>query len=317
VRFLEHPVKAFLRERLGFYANDRHQLEVALRVELTPLERWGVGERLLQARLSGQGWDHALAAERGRGLLPPGPMRDTTLDELVAVVSGLVSRVEALPEAATRPVAIDVNVALPDGRAVVGTVPGVRQGALMRCTFSRLGPKHRLRAWAQFLAVSAAHPDLVPTAVTIGQADNSTAARPRVSVSTLGPLAGDAGEVHRLAQQALGVLVDLYDKGMAEPLPLYCATSAAWAASTRAAEDSVREARARWAPGFDEIPGESAEPEHQLVLGGIVPFDQLLAVPPAPGESGPGWAAAEHTRLGRLAERLWAPVLRLEKVGRS
>ncbi len=73
IRFLEHPVRAFLRERLGFYAGDLTEISVSLRVEMSPLERWALGERLLGARLSGIAWDRAVDAERGRGLLPPGP----------------------------------------------------------------------------------------------------------------------------------------------------------------------------------------------------------------------------------------------------
>ena len=54
VRFLEHPVKAFLRERLAFYADDFvEQPSDALPIELGPLERWALGDRLLETRLAG------------------------------------------------------------------------------------------------------------------------------------------------------------------------------------------------------------------------------------------------------------------------
>ena len=48
--------------------------------------------------------------------------------------------------------------------------------------------------------------------------------------------------------------------------------------------------------------------EHQLVLGGIRSLGELLLMAPQPGESGEGWEAAEGSRLGRLARRLWAPL---------
>ena len=54
VAFVEHPVRAFLRQRLGislYSAAD--EIEDALSVELDGLERWGVGQRLLEARLRG------------------------------------------------------------------------------------------------------------------------------------------------------------------------------------------------------------------------------------------------------------------------
>ena len=98
VRFLEHPVRAFLRERLGFYAGDiPDPPSDDLVVEMSPLERWALGDRLLEARLGGADLDNALAAERGRGLLPPGPLGGAALDEVKAVVEALMAEVETLP----------------------------------------------------------------------------------------------------------------------------------------------------------------------------------------------------------------------------
>jgi exodeoxyribonuclease V gamma subunit len=232
VRFLEHPVKAFLRERLGFYAADfAEQLSDALPVELGPLERWALGDRLLETRLAGASSERALSAERGRGLLPPGPLGDAALGEVDAVVETLVAAFETLPSTEMPAATIEVNIALPDGTSLVGSVPGVHGGTILRCTYSKLRPKHRLRAWAQFLALSAAHPELFPSAVTIGQAEGSMTSRPRASVSTLSPLRSSEGDIRARATQCLQVLVDLYRRGMREPLPIYCASSAAWAAA--------------------------------------------------------------------------------------
>ena len=44
VRFVEHPVRAFLRQRLGISVGDySDEVGDALPVELDALERWGVG----------------------------------------------------------------------------------------------------------------------------------------------------------------------------------------------------------------------------------------------------------------------------------
>ncbi len=288
---------------------------------MSPLERWGVGERLLTARLAGVAWDRAVEAERGRGLLPPGPLGEAALQEVAPVVSALVARVGGLAAdrlaTPARATAIEVNVALPGGPSVVGTVPGTYDGTVVRCTYSKLAPKHRLRAWAQFVVLSAAHPELAPAAVTIGQAASSTPDRPRLSVSTFGPWAGDAPARRAAALAELAVLVDLYHRGMCEPLPLFCATSAAWAAASRRGDDPGPEARARWASVFDEIEGERGDPEHELGTGPGASFDELLAPAPDEDEAGPGWAAAEPTRFGRLAERLWRPVLDHEQLTAS
>lgn len=68
VRFVQHPVRAFLRRRLGVGGTARDDdVEDALSIELDALERWSVAERLLEARLAGADREAAIAAERARG----------------------------------------------------------------------------------------------------------------------------------------------------------------------------------------------------------------------------------------------------------
>ena len=110
--------------------------------------------------------------------MPPGPLGDAALAEVEGVVEALVAAFEALPSSKAPAATVEVNIALPGGFSLVGTVPGAHEGTILRCTYSKLRPKHRLRAWAQFLALSAAHPGLFPSAVTIGQGEGSTTSRP-------------------------------------------------------------------------------------------------------------------------------------------
>ncbi len=54
VRFVEHPVRAFLRQRLGISLRGGvDEIEDGLPVELDGLERWAVGQRLLEALRAG------------------------------------------------------------------------------------------------------------------------------------------------------------------------------------------------------------------------------------------------------------------------
>jgi exodeoxyribonuclease V gamma subunit len=110
----------------------------------------------------------------------------------------------------------------------------------------------------------------------------------------------------------LEVLVDLFDRGLCEALPLYCKTSAAWAENPPAKRDKA--CAGLWEPQNDLGIGENREPEHQLVLGGIAAFTDLLSAPPEASESGDGWAGGETTRFGRYALRLWSGVLTAEEV---
>ena len=54
-------------------------LDDALSIELDALEQWGVGERLLEARLAGADRDAAIAAEIARGELPPDLLAESVL----------------------------------------------------------------------------------------------------------------------------------------------------------------------------------------------------------------------------------------------
>ena len=93
------------------------------------------------------------------------------------------------------------------------------------------------------------------------------------------------------------MLVDLYDRGMREPLPLYCQTSAAYAEAARAGQDAGRRPREEWT-SESELRPRGRELEHQLVLGGVRTFDELLETRPAPTSAATA-GTSEATRFGR------------------
>jgi hypothetical protein len=61
------------------------------------------------------------------------------------------------------------------------------------------------------------------------------------------------------------------------------------------------------------IPGERDDDEHELLYGPAAPLSVLLEPKPEPDESGPGWAADEADRFGRLARRVWDRLLAHER----
>jgi len=317
VRFVQHPVKAFLRQRLGVsLSEDADDASQALPVELDALEQWGVGDRLLSGRLAGGDRDACVAAERARGTLPPGTLAEPVLGQVLPVVESLVAEAAEITGADAEPRSLEINVPLADGRALLGTVAGVidrgETGLLLRSvSYSRLAPKQRLTAWVRFLALTAAHPDRPVEAATIGRF-RFTRKKGAVSIACLGPLGGDAASRRAAALAHLDVLVDLFDRGLCEPLPLYCKTSAAWAEAAPA--QRMQACSGVWEPQNDLGMGENREPEHQLVLGGISALADLLVPPPEPGESGDGWAGGEPTRFGRYALRLWSGLLDAEEM---
>jgi exodeoxyribonuclease V gamma subunit len=284
VYFVARPVRAFLRKRLGISVGDyTTEVQDALPIELTGLAKWQVGERLLQARLAGTDRRAAILAEIARGELAPGQLGLPQIREIEPVVDEIVARAPAGAASS-----LDVRVPLPDGRVLTGTVAGVVDDVLRTVTYSRVNPRHRVSAWVRLIAVQAAYPRRSFESVVVGRSGQGGVALARVA-GLDGPLALDH----------LRDLVDLYDRGMREPAPLYCLTSAAYAAG----EDP----RKVWESG--KFPGEEAEPEHRLVLGGRT-FDDVLA---EGARSDEPWDMDETRRFGRWARRLWDPLLGHER----
>ena len=310
VAFLGHPVRAFLRQRLGVGAGIRAQeLEDALPLELDHLGQWAVGHRLLAARLAGVDAGAALAAERARGALPPGAIGEQDLRRLEEGVENILAQAGAGAGAgAAAGEAIDLQLDLPDGRKLGGTVSGVAAGeTITSITFSRVRAEQRLGAWVRVLAPTAQHPERPFSALTVGRPRRGAPRTRWTTVARIPPVAGATAEERRArALDQLAVLVDLHDRGMREPLPLYCETSAAFAAGANAPD--------AWETPYDKTPREDRDEAHVRALGGVLPFADLLREPPRPDERGEGWDDEQPTRFGRLAHRLWDDLNAVEDV---
>ena len=91
-RFVRHPVRAFLRQRLGVSLWDRtRDPEDAIPIDVDPLAQWETGERMLAARLAGAPWAECEAAESARGGLPPGALAEPLLDEIHTSLEALLA----------------------------------------------------------------------------------------------------------------------------------------------------------------------------------------------------------------------------------
>ena len=107
----------------------------------------------------------------------------------------------------------------------------------------------------------------------------------------------------------LADLLDLYDLGTSEPLPLGPKVSEGYAARRGSGEDhdaAVDGVARDWEGG--QFPGENADRHHVHVWGSAAPLSAWTAAPPGPDEQWPG----ETTRFGVLARRFWAPLLAAE-----
>jgi len=211
VRFVEHPVRAFLKQRLEIEVRDFFD-EVAddLPNELDGLGRWQVGNGYLGSRRRGVPARAALMAEVRRGALPPEQLGKAIVDEQVPKVDAILALADrVLP--AGEPESCDVRVDV-GGVLLTGTIGGIEGGVLGDVTISKLKPKQRLGAWVRLLALTAARPDQPWEAITVGMHPIRRGAQ---GVSRFGGLGDDPETRSARALGGLAVLVDLHDAGVA------------------------------------------------------------------------------------------------------
>jgi exodeoxyribonuclease V gamma subunit len=153
IRFLTHPSRWFLQQRLGLYLPDRDALlEEREPDELDTLERWAIGDRVLQLARDGQPPERDAELLRGEGLLPLGAIGDALLAEVQHQARAIAS---AVPLPSRPPLPLDIAVG--DCR-LSGTLSDLGAGGLISTQFSKVGGTHELRLWVRHLALSAVEP---------------------------------------------------------------------------------------------------------------------------------------------------------------
>ncbi len=291
--FLRHPVRAFLRQRLGVATPwEPDEIGDAIPIELNALDTWQVGDRLLRALLRGEAAEAVMTAEFLSGTLPPRALGERALEGMVEEADLMLTRTADLRSGEVR--AVDVDVDLGHGRRLSGTVSGVYGNRLVSIGWSRLKAKQRLATWVDLLALSAGRPDESWTGHAVGR-------------EKAGPKRALSGPLDHRSVDWLRRLVALRDEGLRRPLPVPLATAHAWAeghARQLLGEDVSPDARAEreWVTDpYNEwgILGEDADPYHQRAFGDRAPLGVLL-----------------DAGLGTYAWQVWEPLLTgHEKVG--
>lgn len=298
IAFVEHPISAFLRQRLGVRIPEAgDDVSDSLTVELDGLQKWDIGDRMLAERLDGTPVADFRAAEWRRGTLPPFKLGEVQLQDITRAVDALVE-VSRDVHAGQADV-LDISVLLPSGRRVTGSVTGVHGATIARTSYSRLAPKHRLAAWVRLLAAQCQDDSRMWRAVTTGRGSGRRAAW-RSTITA---------PVDALAQ--LERLVELRDRGLASLLPVGPTASAVYAERRyrgTPVKESMEAAEKQWSDKFGDVHDRSIVYVH----GKGAPFAAVSGIDVP--EHFPRWSD-ESTMFGTVARTLWVPLLDAETEG--
>ena len=236
-RFLRNPVQFFLERRLEIRLPERgEEVKSVLDVKFDGLVEYALGTELLQLRSDRDPGDDAFAADWRRiirlaGLAPAGALGDRRLDWLNTEVE------QHLDEARKRGAELggpvehrSVAVELADGTTVSGDVQlgldaaaGCGRRGPARILFSRPTPSHRLATWLDVTALAADDPaeswcGLAVTRGPSGSRKKDNVEYPNYPVVTHVALRDDDSVDPKAV---LAQIVDLYRRGLREPLPLF------------------------------------------------------------------------------------------------
>ena len=292
IRFFQHPARTLLRLRAKLYLAEDDDVAIE-QIPIAPdgLDTWGIGNRLLQRHLDGIALSRLAGAEWRRGDLPPRELGAKTLRPIGQEVTSLAATAE--PYLAGERTALDVDIHV-EGRTLTGTVAAVHENRIVTVLYSWLGPKHRLQAWIQLLALTAMAPEVGWQAVTIGRGGRSI----------LGPV-GDT-----FARRVLDDLIILYDLGRNEPLPFAPKTSAQYA-RIRMEDKSVTALQGVLEREWRGDRKRNGERDADYARFFPESVTELLAARSRAEDVRP--PLGEPSRFGSIARRVWQPLLSCEQ----
>ena len=277
-RFFASPIRHFVERRLELrLPRDQDAPQGTLDMKLTGLGGYAAGSRLLARLLAGEEVGSAVATwtavERRTGTAPPGRLGDAALARIEGEVRWLWDDARELGVRLRPDVApTEVDVVLPSGVRLLGRlrpglvpVPGDARPGLSSVAYVKRRAEHELATWVDLAALTLAEPGAAHRAVLATKAASGRVTRDGVALDRIRvtpyELAGD--DPWSAAEEALETAVDLYRRGMCEPLPLFKGVS----------DDLVRR------PGSSpEWPGRYPDPVEQLAYGRL-DAAQLLGIP--------------------------------------
>jgi exodeoxyribonuclease V gamma subunit len=286
IDFYRHPARTLFKVRAGVSLAEEKLPDDQIPIEPDALERWQIGNRLLDQLRAGADPASAERAEWLRGHVPPLQLGHKVMSTAMT---------DALRTAADAPAAgagqhHDVAVAIPGPNGTPIAVSGrvISHGrTLWQVEFSSLQPRQKLSAWMSLLVLTVAEPDAWE-AMVVGRGRRTRLVAPPAAVAT----------------DLLARYLQLYALGLSRPLPAMPRLNAEWASHRASARDprsgyAAKGLRRTW------------DWESDLYWNKFFSYPELLELPAA-GWAIPGADPTESTLVGALASSIWGPLLQAE-----
>ena len=319
ITFFAHPIKTFVETRLGIRLPDRNEPRSdTIPLELNHLQKWAVGDRLLSGALAGYDRADILATLVGSRQFPVGSLAAKDVDDVIAQVDVLMTAFEQEGFSRRPPISRRVDISFDGLPRVVGVVGSIIDDTVTKARYSNVRPKNLLSLYIELLALAATHPETAWQARLLGRNEEALP-----DITTLRSTSGTREERLAWGQTGLEILIDLYSRGMTEPIPLFERSSYLLASKARPSDiKKAWDIRKAWEDGYDQghqvtrwPKGECGDPYHVIAFGQVLPYDLLIGIPPRADELGSDWPAGV-SRFEVLARRAWQPILSLMKEGR-
>ena len=257
--FFNNPAKYLLEKRLGIYLNESADiLDERENFRLDHLGKYILDQELVTARLSGSNLKDIYPLIRATGELPHGKVGEYIYNEMSLDAEEFVRKIEAHTKSPRlENLEVDLDIA---GFRILDHISDIYENGLIITTYANIKPKNLLNTWIYHIVISVLLEGKRPVQSFLLGKD---------AAWEFTPVSG--------ALDILKCLLDLYWKGMSEPLHFFPVSSFEyvfkillknWTHPT-----AIKAARRKWS-GSDFSRGESEDPYFERCFGKIDPLNK-------------------------------------------